>query len=117
MVIDKQGHSDARILSVYPRNYKRDGGRRMVSEWRKISKVRHGVEFSVNDPNLGASNLTLRIVNSEEILNLNGGSITCYPPGNNGGTAFGRFRTFVTGYGQFEELHACMHAYTLCSCA
>ena len=73
----------------------------------------HGVQFSANDPNRQAtSTLTVKIVatEKEEILYLNDGSITCYPPGNYGGTVFGLFRTFVAGYGQFAELH------TRCDC-
>ena len=67
-----------------------------------------GVKSSVRDPPSQSGGLASRLIleivatNSKRISYLHDGNITCLPPG---GTVFGLFRTFVTGIGQFTELH------------
>lgn len=74
-----------------------------------------GLKFSASDSRperdiISTLKVTIVTTMSEDLLYLNDGNIVCFPPGYYGGTVFGLFRTFVTGYGQFAKLHThCVH--------
>lgn len=75
-----------------------------------------GVAFSVEDyqhkMNIISSTLTVMLaasVDEENLIYLNNGRITCFPPGNNDGRAFGMFTTFVSRNSQF--MHTFMHTF------